>query len=238
MNWYLKVLKQYADFSGRARRKEFWMFALFNAIICLTLVLITAGIVVGTGNMTALIGGYIVYLCYGLAIFIPGLAVCVRRLHDIGKSGWFYFISLIPLVGAIILFVFLCQDSQAGANKWGANPKEERQNLTTTTKTTTITAPLLMNAHLQCRVGYDNFTYKIVKPRTTIGREYNNDLVLNHDTVSRRHAEIVFTGNGFEIIDLGSSNRVSVNRQFYERARLKNGDIIGLGQVMLAFYNM
>ena len=124
MNWYLKVLKQYADFSGRARRTEFWMFILFNAIIGLALIMVGAiAAAISNSGSTFFIG--IVLLCiYNLAIIIPSLAVIVRRLHDIGKSGWCYFVGLIPLVGAIILFVWYCTDSQAGENKWGANPKE------------------------------------------------------------------------------------------------------------------
>jgi uncharacterized membrane protein YhaH (DUF805 family) len=67
------------------------------------------------------------YLIYALVIFIPGLAVTVRRLHDVGKSGWWYLLAFIPLIGAIILLVWFCTDSQAGTNKWGANPKEIAQ---------------------------------------------------------------------------------------------------------------
>jgi len=122
MNWYLKVLKQYADFSGRARRKEYWMFTLFNAIIIFALMLVwMAG---NAAESSVLLNvGMILYFGYILAVIIPSLAVCVRRLHDIGKSGWYYLIVLIPLVGAIILLVWFCGDSQSGENKWGINPK-------------------------------------------------------------------------------------------------------------------
>ena len=113
MEWYLKVLKQYADFSGRARRKEYWMFTLFNIIFT-----IVASIIDGVLGMP------IFYLVYALAMLIPGLAVAVRRLHDVGKSGWMLLIGLIPLIGGIWLLVLMVTDSQAGANKWGENPKE------------------------------------------------------------------------------------------------------------------
>ena len=124
MNWYLKVLRQYVDFSGRARRKEFWMFNLFSMIFIIVAMVLDR--VLGTTfNLYGQSLGYgWFYLIYCLAVFIPGLAVAVRRLHDIGKSGWNYFIGLIPLVGAIILLVWLCKDSQVGENKWGVNPKE------------------------------------------------------------------------------------------------------------------
>jgi len=123
MNWYLKVIKQYADFSGRARRKEFWMFNLFNAIIIYALMFVMIAAEKANNSVFFVVG--IVLICgYALALFVPGLAVCIRRLHDIGKSGWYYFIGCIPLVGGIILLVWYCQDSQAGVNQWGANPKE------------------------------------------------------------------------------------------------------------------
>ncbi len=115
MEWYLKVLRQYADFEGRARRKEFWMFALFN-IIFRILALVLDGLL-GTGAIFILV--------YVVAMIIPGLAVAVRRLHDVGKSGWMYLIALIPLVGAIWLLVLFVTDSEPGANQYGPNPKEE-----------------------------------------------------------------------------------------------------------------
>lgn len=114
MNWYLKCLKQYADFSGRARRKEYWMFVLFNTIFAIVATIIDK--IVGTER--------VFYRLYGLAVFIPGLAVTVRRLHDVGKSGWMYFIGLIIPVGTIWVFILLMRDSQQGNNKWGENPKE------------------------------------------------------------------------------------------------------------------
>ncbi|MFQ9616462.1 MAG: DUF805 domain-containing protein [Clostridium butyricum] len=113
MNYYLDVLKKYATFSGRARRKEYWMFVLINAIVVMAISLIEYA--AGTNGII----GYI----YGLALIIPMIAVTVRRLHDIGKSGFWYFICLIPLIGSIWLLVLLCTDSQPGQNQFGANLK-------------------------------------------------------------------------------------------------------------------
>jgi len=113
MNWYLEVLKKYAVFSGRARRKEYWMFVLINLIITLVLALIE-GILGSPG---------IIGLLYALAVLIPGIAVSVRRLHDTNRSGLWLFIGLIPLIGAIVLLVFMVQDSQQGDNEYGPNPK-------------------------------------------------------------------------------------------------------------------
>ncbi|MBC8054290.1 MAG: DUF805 domain-containing protein [Sphingobacteriaceae bacterium] len=125
MNWYLKVLKNYAVFSGRARRTEYWMFVLFQIIFAGAAAVLDnlLGLTFSIGE-TSLPYGYL-YLAYGLAMLIPGIAVFVRRLHDVGKSGWFFFIGLIPLIGAIWLLVLACTDSQPGENEYGPNPKEE-----------------------------------------------------------------------------------------------------------------
>ena len=108
MEWYLKVLKQYGDFSGRARRKEYWIFVLFNIIFTGIATLISPKL----------------YTIYTLAVLIPNLAVTIRRLHDVGKSGWMCFIALIPLIGAIWILVLMLSDSNPGENKYGVNPKE------------------------------------------------------------------------------------------------------------------
>lgn len=122
MNWYLTVLKKYAVFSGRARRKEYWMFILFNMIFCLIAMALDKILGIGFDCLYNTYGP--IYIIYILAVFIPGLAVVVRRLHDIGKSGWMYLICFIPIVGAIWILVLLVKDSDQGENKYGANPKE------------------------------------------------------------------------------------------------------------------
>ncbi len=120
MNWYIGVLKKYAVFSGRARRKEYWFFALFSLIISIVL-----GIIDGTiGTFSAEAGMGLLGGIYSLAILIPSIAVSVRRLHDTGRSGWWLFIGLIPLIGAIVILVFVLQNSQPGSNDYGENPKE------------------------------------------------------------------------------------------------------------------
>lgn len=123
MEWYFKVLNQFADFSGRARRKEYWMFALFNVLFTV------AALILDKFMDTGFNGSYIgwIYILYSLAIFIPSLAVTVRRLHDVGKSGWMYLIILIPIIGAIWLLVLMATDGQPGTNSWGPNPKEQSE---------------------------------------------------------------------------------------------------------------
>jgi len=120
MNWYIEALKKYAVFGGRARRKEYWFFALFNIIISIVLAVID-GV---TGSFSAEAGVGLLGGIYTLAVLIPGIAVSVRRLHDTDRSGWWLFIALIPLIGAIVLLVFMVQDSKPGQNQYGANPKE------------------------------------------------------------------------------------------------------------------
>ena len=114
MNWYLNVLKdKYAVFSGRARRKEYWMFLLFNVLIAIGLGIIEA--VIGTGGLLGAV--------YSLAVLIPSIAVTVRRLHDTSRTGWWILIVLVPVVGTIILLIFMVLDSQPGDNEYGPNPK-------------------------------------------------------------------------------------------------------------------
>ena len=119
MNWYFEVLKKYAVFSGRARRKEYWYFVLFNLIISIVLAVIDGA----TGSFIPEAGMGLLGGIYMLAVLIPGIAVTVRRLHDTGRSGWWLLILLIPLIGAIVFIVFTVQDSKPEENQYGPNPK-------------------------------------------------------------------------------------------------------------------
>lgn len=113
MNWYVKCWQQYADFSGRARRSEYWYFVLFNFLVEVVI-----------GAIEYMLGISFLTPLYGLAVFVPSLAVCVRRMHDVGKSGWYVLICLIPIIGWIWSLILYCRDSQSGMNEWGPNPKE------------------------------------------------------------------------------------------------------------------
>jgi len=113
MNWYLQVLQKYAEFNGRARRTEYWMFVLFNFIAYVVL-----GIVGRIIHLPVLLTAI-----YGLGVLIPSLAVSVRRLHDTDRSGWWLLVGLIPLIGVIVLLVFAIQEGQASQNQYGPNPK-------------------------------------------------------------------------------------------------------------------
>ncbi len=112
MEHFLSVVKQYANFNGRARRQEFWMYVLFYMIFYIVLAVIDA--ITGIGLLAFI---------YSLALLVPSLSVGARRLHDTGRSGWWQLIGLIPLIGAIVLIVFYVQDSTPGENQYGPNPK-------------------------------------------------------------------------------------------------------------------
>ncbi|MGH8178250.1 MAG: DUF805 domain-containing protein [Steroidobacter sp.] len=119
MNWYIAVLKKYAEFTGRARRTEFWMYQLFNILIFIGLAIIETTIGMG-GGMS---GVGILTGLYSLAVLVPGLAVAVRRLHDTDRSGWWLLLLFIPLIGAIVLLVFFILDSSPAENRHGPSPK-------------------------------------------------------------------------------------------------------------------
>ncbi len=113
MSWFLAVIQKYAVFSGRARRKEYWMFFLFYFIFN-----VAANIIDG------ILGTYLIVPLLSLALLVPNLAVAVRRLHDIGKAGTWIFIAFIPVIGAIWLIILLAKEGDRGSNNYGEDPKE------------------------------------------------------------------------------------------------------------------
>lgn len=117
MQWYLKVLSQYADFNGRARRTEYWMFTLISVIISVVLAILDSVLDTSPGGFGLLQG------LYGLAVLLPSLAVGARRLHDTGRSAWWLLIGLIPLIGAIVLIVYFVFEGDRGPNAYGSDPK-------------------------------------------------------------------------------------------------------------------
>jgi len=141
VGWYFAVLSKYAVFSGRARRREYWFFTLFNALIVLGLSVV--GSVLSGSSAVGIFGMF--SIIYGLGVLIPSLAVTVRRLHDTGRSGWWLLMGLVPVVGAVVLYtgrsgwwllmglvlvvgavvllVFMFFDSESGENEYGPSPK-------------------------------------------------------------------------------------------------------------------
>jgi uncharacterized membrane protein YhaH (DUF805 family) len=122
MYWYFEALRKYADFSGRARRREYWVFTLISA--ALNIGLVVADVLIGTYDEESGFG--LLSAIYALAFFLPSLAVTVRRLHDTDRSGWWMLIYFAPCVGGIVLLLFLVSDSTPGENRYGPSPKEIR----------------------------------------------------------------------------------------------------------------
>lgn len=114
MKWYIQAFKNYINFEGRASRSEYWFFFLFNviaAVICIGLTFAASWMI----NL---------YYLFVLAVIIPTLSVSIRRLHDIGKTGWWYLIVVVPLLGALVVLYFFVQPSQPGSNQYGSSPSK------------------------------------------------------------------------------------------------------------------
>ena len=120
MNWYIKVLKNYVVFTGRARRTEYWMFVLCNIIVAILLAVIDRMLGTVSEGGQGLLGSI-----YSLAVLLPSIAVGVRRLHDTGRSGLWFLIVFVPCVGGIILLVFFVQGGDAGPNEYGPDPMKD-----------------------------------------------------------------------------------------------------------------
>jgi len=113
MEWYIGVLSQYTVYTGRARRKEYWMFVLISAIVTVIL-----------NVFDALFSSFgLASLLYGLAVFLPATCVSIRRLHDTGRSGWWLLLCLIPVLGFLVLVFFLVLEGDSDENEYGLDPK-------------------------------------------------------------------------------------------------------------------
>ena len=122
--YYLDILtNKYADFNGRARRKEYWMWTLYYTIVLLFAMVLDNVLGLNFELLGQDLGYGWLYVTVGITHLIPGLGIVVRRLHDVGKSGWFYLIILIPLIGFIWILVLFCTEGVKEDNKWGSNPK-------------------------------------------------------------------------------------------------------------------
>ena len=121
MDWMLMPLRRYTDFQGRSRRKEYWMFLLGVIIAVLLLSLIEGAL--GLSVMVGGVSGPLTVLFF-LAIIVPSIAVQVRRFHDQDKSGWFVLLSLIPIIGGLIVLVFMLLEGTRGPNRFGPDPKD------------------------------------------------------------------------------------------------------------------
>jgi len=122
VNWYLQALKKYTVFTGRSRRKEYWFFVLFNILVSMAFAVVDYF----TGTYSASYGMGLLGGLYALGVFLPAIAVTIRRLHDTDRSGWWILIVLVPIIGGIWLLVLMLFDSQPGDNKYGPSPKADQ----------------------------------------------------------------------------------------------------------------
>ena len=114
MNWYIKVIKDFKNFSGRARRKEYWMFYLMNVIF---------GMIVAAVDMLIGFDRGLFSVVYSLFVLVPELSLTFRRLHDIDKSAWWLLLAFVPVVGAVVLLIFSLKEGTHGPNRYGEDPK-------------------------------------------------------------------------------------------------------------------
>jgi uncharacterized membrane protein YhaH (DUF805 family) len=117
MEWYVEVIRKYATFTGRARRREYWMFVLFNILASMVLGFFDGVISAALDTNVSFFGGL-----YSIFVLIPSIAVGIRRLHDTDRSGWWLLLALVPLAN-IVLLIFLIEDGTQGPNQYGADPK-------------------------------------------------------------------------------------------------------------------
>ena len=235
MNWYLKVWRQYADFSGRARRTEYWMFCLFNMLIMLLLyILFIIGISLESYALEMAI--IFLYCIYALATIIPNLAVSVRRLHDVGKGGGWIFISLIPFIGGIWLLILMCTDSQQGVNKWGENPKTDSGD--------NYYRPIYNDNDNQTRPDLYSGTYeqkstayskptRQISTKITVGRNHSCDIIVDerYEDVSRNHITISKDGANIVLEDNSSfGTYINGQRVHHSQSVIRTGDEIKLGR--------
>jgi uncharacterized membrane protein YhaH (DUF805 family) len=237
MYWYLKVWRQYADFGGRAGRREYWMCLLFNIVFVFGATLI-AGLLFSMTQSPAILDMFIVLtVLYCLAFTIPGLAVTVRRLHDTGNSGRWTLIMLLLVVGSLIILVFMLLDSQPGSNEWGDNPEEESANNDYGNRGNHY-GPNRETHRDQPRD--ERKTVPAVRSSITIGRSRSSDIRIDdrYEDVSRDHARIRSEGASL-ILEDNSMNGSYVNGQRINRTQrvIQRGDEIRLGRNYVLSWN-
>ena len=239
MSWYLEALRKYAVFEGRARRKEYWYFTLFNFIF------MVLSLLIGVVLFDSL--GFALFSIYCLVIIIPGLAVSVRRLHDTDRSGWLYLLFLIPLAGPIIHLVFMLEDGTPGENRYGPNPKAEsgwniagqtaeagyqaaanapqpthpEQPMPPPPHQATANTP--QSAPFRCLLEGQDITgrpFALTIPElalgdqagVTLGRSPTNaEFIIDHEEVSREHVRLTCVDGALYAEDLNALNGTKVN---------------------------
>ncbi len=242
------ALMKYAVFSGRARRSEFWGFFLLQLIAYAIAAIVDA--MAGT-SQNGEIGIFLALTM--LALFIPGLAVTVRRLHDTDKSGWLALIGLIPLVGGLVMLVFMLLDSEPVTNRYGPSPKDLSRISGPSgsgmaggaAQSAYVSSWILSGFDVhgnRLRFSVDSSDGRFQQGGLIFGREPEAaDLVISSSSVSRRHARIFFSDNDLWIEDLNSTNGTFLNGNSLEQGRagvLSNGARLVLGDVELVLTKM
>ena len=238
MEWYIKVVRDnYANFNGRARRKEYWMFQLFFWIFA-----------IGVMVVDLLIEAELVlYYIYVFALLLPNLAVAVRRLHDTDRSGWWLLIIFLPIFGYITVFIFQCLDSSPGTNKYGPNPKSaiiSSLDQETVIENDTEYEPEVNDSNdrdkneletliLTVESGENKGSFYPIDGETKIGRAHDNDIVIDLKTISGYHCKISAENGQYILSDLDSTNGTLVDGQNINKAVLTKGSIIELSKVRL-----
>lgn len=256
------VFSKYADFTGRARRSEYWYFCLFNMLVYLVISLlyyVVLAVGISARSSSAILGGMglltVLYGIYGLAVFIPGLAVCCRRLHDIGKAGSYFLFILIPLVGPIFLLIWFLQEGDHGANMYGPDPKghaavhtpapvrhhEQRQPNYYEETPRYDPPPVQRQAEprsswvLEGKTGYYAGRRVPIRGSMMAGREPSCQIAYPGETkgVSHRHCRFKVEGSSLTVKDLGSSCGTFINGATRlggnQSATLFPGDTVSLG---------
>jgi uncharacterized membrane protein YhaH (DUF805 family) len=252
MEWMLLPLRRYADFSGRSRRKEYWMYALMQALVYgfLILLIVAASYQWGNSNPLAddwrLPASIILLVVVYLAMLVPTLAVTVRRFHDQNLSGWFILLNFIPWVGGLVVFVFMCLPGTVGSNTYGDDPKED-EGFTGTARVYAApehVASALQGLNLSGFNESGHVMRHMIDPEhpalrglgLKIGRGRSCDIWVDHAAVSRDHAEVVLIDGGYYLRDVGSTNGTFVNGKKlrpFEPCRIWPGDTLTFGSLEL-----
>ena len=245
------VFGNYANFKGRARRSEYWLFTLFNGLICLG-----ATILISVLLLTALAddrapGGAgvfgVIFWIYGLAVLLPSLAVSCRRLHDIGRSGAYLLFAFIPVVGGIFLLIWLIEDGTPGGNLYGPDPKGRSgmpgyQPLPQQGGNNGGYAQPPMWGYngvpvLRAEGGVFGGRSFQIQGRLSMGRNPDNTVVFPQDTqtVSRKHCEFTMNNGKLFVQDVGSTNGTVINGSYRlmpgQTVELNPGDRVSLGSM-------
>lgn len=238
------VFGHYATFRGRARRSEYWYFILFNILVnILAVVLVTVGATMESAAVSGIVG--LALLVYGLASILPSLALVCRRLHDTGKSGAYIFFGMIPVVGSILLLVWMFQDGDPATNQYGPSPKAPRSYgfdaptastaevspIPTALPATPPTAKTALPEHM---VRLPNGAIIPVNGSATVGRSQSCDICLSgYNPVSGRHCMLEVRGGTMYVTDLGSTNGTYIRGEKLAAnvpVRVDKGTVIELGR--------